>query len=214
VRRVVNALARQGIEVLTDRMLPVHCSGHASAEEQAELIDIVRPKHFVPIHGERAMLEAHARTAIRSGVAAARIHIIENGESLILEGGSMVRGPNEAVSRRALDGEGRALDWGDVKDRIRISKNGLVVCSVAVDRATGRLLDRPMFTSRGMSLSGSVVTVLEDAVSEALRGARMLDGSDRDTLTKSAIRNVLRAEAISYAEVAVHVLAVGAPAGQ
>lgn len=211
VRKVVNALARQGIEVLTDRMLPVHCSGHASAEEQAELIRMVRPKHFVPVHGERAMLEAHARTAVRAGVDPGRVHVIENGESLILEGGSVVRGPNEAVSRRAIDGEGRALDWGDVKDRIRISKNGMVVCSVAVDRQSGRVLERPMLTARGLSLSGSVVGALEDAVTEALKGSRLLDGSDRESLAKSAIRNVLRGDGMTYAEVAVHVLAVGPP---
>lgn len=208
VRRVVNALARQGIEVLTDRMLPVHCSGHATQEEQADLIRIVRPKHFIPIHGERAMLEAHARTAIRAGVNPARVHIIEDGESMILEGGSMVRGSNEAVSRRAIDGEGRALDWGDVKDRIRIGKNGLVVCSLAIERSTGRLLERPMVTARGLSLSGTLLASLEEAITGALQASQTLDGSDRENLAKSAIRNVLRGGGQSSAEVAVHILAI------
>lgn len=208
VRRVVNAFARRGITVITDRMCPVHCSGHASAMEQAELLRMVRPKNFAPVHGERAMLEAHAKTAVREGVDPARTFVIENGESLVLEGGVVQRGEREEVSRRAIDGEGRALDWGDVKDRIRLAKNGLVVCSFAVDR-TGQLLDRPMLTARGMTLTAGLSGALQDAVAAAVADEVSFRGADREARAKSAIRNVLRNEGLSVAEVSVHVLRLG-----
>jgi ribonuclease J len=207
VRRVVNAFARRGVTVLTDRMLPVHCSGHASAEEQAELMRLVRPKNFVPVHGERAMLEAHAKTARREGVG--QIFVIENGESLVLEGGTVMRGERELVSRRAIDGEGRALDWGDVKDRIRLSKNGLVVCSFAVDGRSGRIIDRPMLTARGMTLTPGLSSALEDAVAGAVADEVSFRGMDREGRAKSAIRNVLRNEGLSTAEVSIHALILG-----
>ena len=87
VRRVHNQLVRQGVDVITDRMALVHCSGHAHAGEQADLIRLVRPRYFVPVHGERAMLEAHARTAAQAGVSKDRVLVIEDGESVVLRGG-------------------------------------------------------------------------------------------------------------------------------
>ena len=133
VRRVHNQLIRHGAEVVTDRMALVHCSGHAHAGEQADLLRLVRPRYFVPVHGERAMLEAHARTAVAGGLAPERVHVIEDGESVVLRGGELVRGPDEPVSQRAVDPGGRLLDWDDVRARNQIGRQGLAVVSVVLD---------------------------------------------------------------------------------
>jgi ribonuclease J len=207
VRRIVNQLVRQGAEVITDRMEPVHCSGHACQAEQAELLRIVRPRHFVPIHGERAMLEAHRRTAIAEGFDPARIAIIEDGESVVLAHGTIARGDREEVSRRALDPEGRVLDWGDVKDRARIGRVGLVVCSLAVDRRSGQLIDRPAVTTRGLALPTSVMQRISDAVSRALV-AGQAGGGSTENLARSAIKQALRDARKDPPEVHVHVLQI------
>lgn len=208
VRRLVNLLAKQGIEVIDDHMCPVHCSGHACQGEQAELLRMVRPKHFVPLHGERAMLEAHAKTALREGVASERVLVVEDGESLVLSGGSLARGPEEAVSRRALDGEGRVLDWGDVKDRAKIGRAGLVVASMALDARTGRLLEAPVLTARGLTLDPRFVERLRAAVVDAFAAAPPIGTQMAVAAAKVAIRNGLRVERSLVPEVEVHVLLV------
>jgi ribonuclease J len=147
VRKIINELARQQIAVVQDNLHPVHCSGHAQADEQAELIRWVRPKHFVPVHGEPAMLAAHAKTAIANGVKDPLI--VEDGQSLVLGHGGLARGPKEVVSRRAIDAGGRVLDWGDVRERSKIGRQGLVVCSIALDRKDA-LVGAPAVTFRGI----------------------------------------------------------------
>lgn len=208
VRLLINQLIRLGVEVITDRMEPVHCSGHACQSEQADLIRIAKPACFVPIHGERSMLEAHARTAQGEGVAADQTLVIEDGESVVLAGGRLVRGESEMVSHRAIDGEGRALDWGDVRDRQKIGRAGLVVCSLAVDRRTGRSLDRPAVTFRGLTPSRALAERIASAMVETAGAERSPGAEAREDALRAAIRNVLRADRALVPEVSVHVLAV------
>lgn len=208
VRRIYNQLVARGAEVITDRMQPVHCSGHACREEQVELLRLVRPRAFVPVHGERAMLEAHRATAIAQGVPGDRVLVIENGESAVLSGGAIARGPSEAVSRRPLDLEGRVLDWGDVRARSRIGRGGLLVCSVAVASRTGAMLGAPAVTARGFPLPPGLKGRVAAAVEAALGGRGGEGPEDRERIVRSAIKGVLRSERRDAADIAVHILDV------
>ena len=164
VRRVLNQLCQRGIEVVSHRMVPVHCSGHAHSEEQAELIRMIRPRHFVPIHGEQTMLAAHARLA--EEVGGAQVHIVENGQSLWLHQGESGRGPGEAVSKRMVDPSGRILDWGDVRDRRRLGKAGLLIC-VLVLSPSGRT-QQISLDAHGVTLRPQDRVVLKETVEAAL----------------------------------------------
>lgn len=189
VRKIVNQLARLGVEVVTPDHAPVHASGHARQEEQKELIEACRPAWFMPVYGERAMLEAHARTARASGVPDERVVVIENGQAVHLHSGALSFGGREEVSRRPLDGEGRVMDWGDVRERNRLARCGLIVCSIVLDRA-GRLAAPASITARGVSLPSPLEAQLVEAVREALDdphliSRQMIAGRARRALKES-----------------------------
>lgn len=214
VRKVVNQLVREGAEVITDHMRPVHCSGHACQAEQADLLRLVRPRHFVPIHGERSMLEAHARTAAAEGVARDRVLVIEDGQSVVLSSGSLSRGPEEEVSQRAVDSAGRVLDWGDVRERAKIGRAGLVVCSLALDARSGRLLDRPVVTARGLTLAAGATERVRSAVQSALDASPPIGAADAEASARGAIRAVLRSDRQVAPEIHVHALVIDGSASE
>lgn len=204
VRKLVNLLMRQGVEVVTDRTAAVHCSGHAQSGEQADLLRVVRPKHFVPVSGDRAMLEAHARTARAVGVDEDRILVIEDGQSVVLSGGRLTRGPDEATSQRALDGGGRVLDWGDVRDRNKIGRSGLLTCSIVLD-ARGHPSCPPALTCRGRRDPGPVLERAGRELVQALSDGCRLDAGRREALVKATLRRVLRDSGSVVPELAIHV---------
>src|SRR6185436_391169 len=79
IHRIINKLIQRGAQVLYDPIAPVHVSGHASQEEQKLLINLIRPKFFIPIHGELRHLRQHARIAQELGIPAANTAVVENG---------------------------------------------------------------------------------------------------------------------------------------
>ena len=204
-------LLAQEVQVIHDRMEPVHCSGHAHADEQREMLDLVRPRHFVPIHGDRAMLEAHARTARSTeevGLGAGGISVLENGQSLVLSNGRAFLGPKEVVSRRAVDRGGRMMDWGDVRDRNRIGRTGLVVCSLVLD-GRGRLRSEPVVTTRGRTDPASLWTGVKQELSRVLDDSRAEDEAWCREVCQSTIRRAAHAATKTRPEVEVQVLRIG-----
>jgi ribonuclease J len=192
-----------------DKMAPVHCSGHASQAEQAELLSFVRPRSFVPVHGERVMLEAHARLAKASGIDPGQVLVVEDGQTLVLRDGRLARGPSEPVSRRPVDAGGKVLDWGDVRDRNKLGRGGLVVCSLALD-PRGALVAAPAITSRGLSLGGPLTHRLERAVRAAVVDAAQARLEDTEALGRAVrlgLRAVLKDDG-RRPEVTVHVVRV------
>lgn len=187
VRKLVNQLARFDVEIVTPDHAPVHASGHARQQEQRELIEACQPRWFVPVYGERAMLEAHARTAREAGIPSDRIRVVENGQGLQLKDGRLELGAREEVSRRPLDGEGRVMDWGDVRDRNRLARCGLLVCSIALDRS-GRLAADPALTVRGVRMPSDLERELVDAVKRALDDPHLISRA----LVAEAARRALR----------------------
>lgn len=204
VRRILNLLVRQGIEVVHHRMAPVHCSGHACSEEQADMLRIVRPRFFVPVHGERTMLEAHARIAEGVGLDRRRIQVVEDGESVLLGGeAGLSRGPSEPVSKRMVDGRGHILDWGDVRDRRRISRKGLLVCSVAVDAKGG--VAGASVSARGFGMANHVMAEIQQAVRAATAGKTL---AVMEEAVRSAARDVVRRRLDAKPEVEVQLVRV------
>ena len=128
VNRMCDHLVRRGARVVRDAEPPIHVSGHAHREEIAEWLRMVRPRAVMPVHGDRRMLAAAAEVAREEGVAAERIHLLDNGDRLTLEGGR-ARIETGAVDAGAvyLDERAETVDPDILRERRQLSEEGVVV---------------------------------------------------------------------------------------
>jgi len=150
VYRTINRLFRRGARVIYEGIAPVHVSGHASQEEMKLLLHLVRPKYFIPIHGELRHLHQHARIAQEIGVPAENIAVIENGQIVEFQNGKMHLGERIKGGWVFVDGSG----VGDVgpsvmREREALAQDGFVLVSLTVDRHSHRLIDEPEIITRG-----------------------------------------------------------------
>jgi ribonuclease J len=177
VQDTMNALIRAGALVLHQEIAPVHVSGHGSADELKTILALVRPRAFVPIHGETRMLAAHARLAREMGVDAARVHVADNGTLFTLERGSLRREGSVESGVVFVDG----LGLGDVKDvvlrdRRQLSADGVLIVVAPLHRnGAGDAIE---VIARGFAPEGEEA---DELLAEARREAvSVLDGLDRD----------------------------------
>ena len=150
VHRTINRLFRRGANVIYDAIAPVHVSGHASQEEEKLLINLVKPKHFIPIHGELRHLHQHADLARELGIPAERVATVENGHSIEFENGNMKLGDRIPGGYVFVDGAGVG-DIGPsvVREREALARDGIVLVNLAIDRNTCQLRDEPEIITRG-----------------------------------------------------------------
>lgn len=150
VHRTINRLFRRGANVIYEPIAPVHVSGHASQEEMKLMLHLVKPKYFIPIHGELRHLRQHAILAQEVGVPAENVAIIENGQVIEFENGSMSLGERVPGGYVFVDGSGVG-DVGPsvVREREALARDGIVVISLMLDKQTGRLHDEPEILTRG-----------------------------------------------------------------
>lgn len=150
VYRTINRLFQRGADVIYDPIAPVHVSGHARQEEMRLLLNLVRPKFFLPVHGELRHLKEHAKLAIQSGVPAQNVFVVENG--VVIEGdkhglrvGERVPGGYVFVDGSGVGEIGRAV----IRDRETLAHDGFLMVSVNIDRDTGEVIGEPEIISRG-----------------------------------------------------------------
>ncbi|MGE5277281.1 MAG: ribonuclease J [Acidobacteriota bacterium] len=134
VNRVADHLARRGVRVLREAEPPLHVSGHAHREDLADWLDLARPRHVLPVHGDRRMLAAAAEVAAERGLPRERIHLLDNGDRLVLSDGeaSVERGAVPA-GRIYLDSRPEMVEPGVVKDRRQMAEEGFVVVLLPAD---------------------------------------------------------------------------------
>ncbi|AHB13146.1 ribonuclease J [Dehalococcoides mccartyi] len=150
VSRTIDSLFRQGAKVFYDRIAKVHVHGHASQEELKLVLNLVKPKYFVPVHGEYRHLTMHAELARTMGVAPENTFIMEDGDILELNTKSGRITGKVPSGNVYVDG----LSVGDVggvvlRNRRMLSQDGIVVAIVAINKQTGMLVGRPDIVSRG-----------------------------------------------------------------
>jgi ribonuclease J len=150
VHRTINKLIQRGAEVLYDPIVPVHVSGHASQEEMKLMLNLVRPKFFVPVHGELRHLHLHARMAEQQGIPAENIAIVENGTVITFTPETMTIGERIPGGYVYVDGSG----VGDIgpavmRDREILGRDGFVIVNMSVDSKSHELTADPEFISRG-----------------------------------------------------------------
>lgn len=152
VTKVINMLSKQGAEVIVNSALySIHTSGHAQREELKLMLKLVRPKYFMPVHGEYRMLKLHANLATMMGIVPQEnTFVCENGDVLVMYKGEVKRGKKMEVGTKYIDG--RNIDGIDdlvIKDRKRLGNDGLVAVVVPVDMKSNTLLKPPSIVSRG-----------------------------------------------------------------
>lgn len=137
IARLVDHLMRRGAEVVTGADAPVHVSGHAARDELRRVLELLRPRLFVPIHGEYRQLAAHARLAVDCGIAPSRVQIADSGDVIELSADGVSVTDRVRVGRVFLDGTLDEVDLSVLRDRRRLAEDGIVVPVVAVRRESG-----------------------------------------------------------------------------
>ncbi|HTO74743.1 MAG TPA: ribonuclease J [Thermoanaerobaculia bacterium] len=128
VNRVADHLARRGARVLREAEPPLHVSGHAHREDLGDWLELVRPRHVMPVHGERRMLAAAADVAGERGIPPDRVHLLDNGDRLVLDGAAArIECAAVEAGRIYLDSRPEAVGAEVVKDRRQLAEEGFVV---------------------------------------------------------------------------------------
>ncbi len=148
----------------------LHVSGHASQEEQKLMLNLVRPKYFIPLHGEYRQLFRHAALARQVGVVSGEVMLLEDGQSVeFTEEGAFRREP-VAAGRVCVDsGSLEEIEEVVIRDRKHLSEDGIVVPIIAIDKHTGRMESRPEIVTRGFLPSEDDTEVLDGARAVILR---------------------------------------------
>jgi ribonuclease J len=194
VTKVVNSLAKLGVDVYDKSRGRVHVSGHASAEELKLVLAMVRPNAFAPVHGEATHLRAHAKLAEIMGVDPDDIFILENGDTLVMRDGSVSQGESVQAGIVYVDG----LSVGDTSqsvldERVELGSMGIANVSVAISFARKVMIGNPVVEMRGITggdadyLSREAARVVTNAVQTAMRGkditVRLVRKAARDAVS-------------------------------
>jgi ribonuclease J len=189
INHTLNNLFRLGADVYYDELLDVHVSGHASQEEQKLMINLIKPKFFVPIHGEYRHLILHAQMAQQLGIPAKNIFVIESGQVLEFDGNEGWLGEEVTGGYVFVDGLGVG-DVGQVvlRDRQHLSRDGFLIAVVAVDEKTGELLAEPDIISRGFVYMRESEELIEQAKEQVMIA---LEKSTSPAVVSAKIRETL-----------------------
>ena len=177
VHRTINKLLQRGARVIYDPIAPVHVSGHASAEEMKLLIHLVKPKNFVPIHGELRHLTQHAAIARELGIPDENIAVVENGTVLEFEDGRLKVGERIPGGYVYVDGTG----VGDIgpsvmREREALAEGGVVIVNLHVSKA-GQIVGKPEIVTRGFVFVRESESLFEAARTEIASAAAKANGN-------------------------------------
>ena len=164
ITSVINRLYRLGADVVYEKVSDIHTSGHAKREELKCILSLVKPRYFVPIHGEYRHLVKHAQIALQMGMADEHVLIAEDGDIICFENGKMQRSGQVATGKILVDGKGVG-DIGEIilRERRKLSRHGMVVILLIVDEETGETIYGPEIISRGFVFEEQGRFILEDA---------------------------------------------------
>jgi len=196
VYRTINRLFRRGANVIYEAIAPVHVSGHASSEEMKLLLHLVKPKYFIPIHGELHHLYQHAKIARQVGIPEDNICVIENGQVVEFLDDQMELAERVPGGYVFVDGAGVG-DIGPsiVSEREALSRDGFVMVNVTVDRQSYRMLKEPEIVTRGFVYGKNGEDLFESArklVNDAIMSGDGIVQSDLEQTLKSFLYNKTR----------------------
>jgi len=193
VYRVINQLSRAGATVIHKDVAKVHVSGHAPAGELLYLLNVVRPRNLMPVHGEWRHLRAHARLGIEAGVAPDRVVLCEDGDVVdLVDGHARVVGH---VKSRYVYVDGLAVgDVGEslLTERRILGDGGFIAATVVVDSVTGKVVGGPTVSAKGFSEDPEAFNAVIPLITEALGRAATEGITDPHQLQQIVRRTVGR----------------------
>lgn len=162
--KVINELFKKGADVIYESLAEVHVSGHACREELKLIHNLVKPKFFMPVHGEYRHLKQHANLAAKLGMPPENIFMMENGKVLELSSDSAKINGTVSSGRVLVDGLGVG-DVGSIvlRDRKLLSQDGLIVVVITIEKESGQLLAGPDIISRGFVYVREAEDLIEEA---------------------------------------------------
>ena len=200
IGKIINHLMRRGADVKYEKVSDIHVSGHASKEELKLMLNMVKPKYFMPVHGEYRHLKYHYKLADKSGIPKENIFILEDGMVLEITGnGAETRGK---VNSGRVFIDGRDVGGRDVggvedivlRDRRRLAHDGIVIILVGIEKLTKKIISGPEIISRGFvfeDVSQDVISEVRDLMAGTL--ANLDDNIISDTaLIQAKLRATLK----------------------
>ena len=196
VGKVINELMKRGANVVYEKMYDVHVSGHACQEELKLLMSLVKPKYFIPVHGEQKHLYKHAQLAATMGIKKENILITSIGNVVELTSNSIKTVETVPAGRVLVDGLGVG-DVGSIvlRDRKHLAEDGIIIVAITMDSVTGEIVSGPDVVSRGFvyvkeseELMSDVTTVAEDTLErlymQNVRDWNVIKNRVRDAVSK------------------------------
>lgn len=193
----INNLLKYDAEVVFKKIAGIHVSGHGSKDEQKLMLNLIRPKYFMPVHGEHKMLKAHKDTAIETGVPKNNVIIAQNGSKVeVTKSAVKIKGKVNAGST-LVDGLGVG-DIGNIvlKDRQQLSQDGVVVIVFTLSKETGKIIVGPDIVTRGFVYSKESDDIIKEAIDTI---KQKLDSVDSNSMKDWAmLKNITRDIASKY----------------
>ncbi|MCC6955180.1 MAG: ribonuclease J [Anaerolineales bacterium] len=191
VYRTINRLFRRGATVIYEGIAPVHVSGHASQEEMKLLLHLVKPRFFIPIHGELRHLQQHASLARQVGVPDENIAVIENGSVVEFEDNQMKIGERVPGGYVFVDGAGVGdIGLAEVREREALARDGFILVNLSLDETSRRLREEPEIITRGF-IQNRMGDELIDGAREVIQQAVRNGNGDLQQDLQQAIKSFL-----------------------
>lgn len=193
VEKVTNMLIKSGVNVINNKKVPnVHASGHGGNQEQLLMFNLLRPRYFFPVHGETAMQVRHGKTAVKTGVNKNNVFILSNGQRLVMENGEVkladsVPAEDIYVDDTNLRGQSNKV----IANRTKMSQNGILTITVAIDSKKNKILAAPKAEVIGVFHKESNGAIIEQVEEEVVKDLNNYWNSDEKTTFKG-IKEVIR----------------------
>ena len=197
ISRTINKLYLKGVKVYTNTSLSdVHTSGHASEEELKLMLRLIKPKYFMPFHGEYRMLKRHADIAVMCDIPKENTFVLSNGDVLNIKNGEITRGENIQTGDSYVDGN-RIGDVDNIviKERKMMAQDGIIIITLGINNNT--LVSRPSITTRGFVLVNDNIALLHDMEN---RCKQIVETKLKKRATYNEIKSALISELSTYTD--------------
>lgn len=195
VGNLLNHIYRRGAVAFHSRNCDVHTSGHGSQDELREMLRVVRPRYFVPLHGEYRHLVQHCGLAHEVGLAPSSVFLLEDGDVLEVDATGARQAERVASGRIFVDGKGIGdVERAVLRDRRHLSEGGFILAVLAIDQRTGELISGPDLITRGLAVEHAEAEYLEQARRVILETLEFLEPEARtdSSEVKEEIRKGLK----------------------